>query len=175
MIKEGYVKDKGMVDAVARLLTSTNFPWFWHKNQVYEDNPRKTSHGGLRHIYYNQGKENSNAFIVAKELLDVIMMQENMTYKSIYRTQSNLLQNISISDEAIINSWHTDYDMPNHLIVLYYVNTSDGNTLIKDGDNIIETPPVAGNYVIFDSTLLHRATMPKYNELRIVTNYVIEV
>jgi len=175
MIKHGILHRSDMVEAVSKLLTSTSFPWFWHKNQVYEDDPNIASHGGLRHIYYNDGKEKSTGFFVAMDILNAILEQEQIKYKSLYRAQSNLIQNINISEEAVENSWHIDYNVPNHLVVLYYVNTSDGNTIIKDGDSLIETVPISGNYVIFDSTLTHRATMPKTNQLRIVTNYVIEI
>lgn len=175
MIKQGILRRVDMVDAVAKLLTGTSFPWFWHKNQVYEDNPNLTSHGGLRHIYYNDGQEKSTGLFVAMDILNAILEQEQIKYKSLYRVQSNLVQNINISDEAVENSWHVDYDAPNHLVVLYYVITSDGNTLIKDGNKILQTEPVAGHYVIFDSTLLHRATMPKRHDIRVVTNYVIEI
>ena len=70
---------------------------------------------------------------------------------------------------------HTDLNIP-HTVLLYYVNTADGNTtFFDDAGNIIkEVEPKKGRLVIFDGSIKHAAGIPKTNH-RCIVNFDIEI
>jgi len=70
---------------------------------------------------------------------------------------------------------HVDLNI-DHLVVLYYVNDSDGDTVFFDNDGkIVKTvSPTRGRIVFFDGSILHAAGIPK-NTHRCVVNFDIEV
>ena len=80
-------------------------------------------------------------------------------------------------------TYHVDYPKP-HTVLLYYVNESDGNTLIlkqrypfsyskisglTTGEVIQEVEPKKGRVVMFDGAQFHSSTVPTKN-LRCVIN-----
>ena len=74
--------------------------------------------------------------------------------------------------EAKFKKPHTD-SSDDHLVALYYVNNSDGNTIFYDSaDNPtgIEIEPKKGRLLIFDGKMRHGAGVPKFSP-RCVINY----
>jgi hypothetical protein len=80
------------------------------------------------------------------------------------------------------DKFHVD-DIEPHMVLLYYVNDSDGDTLISDKEftgaepdygvdaNIIERiSPKKGRAILFDGHTYHAASVPK-NNLRCVLNF----
>ena len=82
--------------------------------------------------------------------------------------------NISRED---VDTPHVDLIVP-HFVMLYYVNDSDGDTLIYNEKTISEkgltvqkkVTPKQGRVVLFDGSLYHTAEQPNHN-LRCVVNY----
>lgn len=70
---------------------------------------------------------------------------------------------------------HVDLNIK-HLVVLYYVNDSDGDTVFFDSSGKIfkTVKPTKGRMVFFDGQILHAAGIPKTSH-RCVVNFDIEV
>ena len=60
---------------------------------------------------------------------------------------------------------HIDMDGP-HYSAVYYVNDSDGDTIIND----MRVCPKANSVVVFDGTIVHNGMSPSYHPNRIIIN-----
>jgi 2OG-Fe(II) oxygenase superfamily len=60
---------------------------------------------------------------------------------------------------STIEDKHVDYNFP-HLVLLYYVNTTDGDTILYDNNNEIaeRISPKRGRCVLFDGLTLHASS-----------------
>jgi hypothetical protein len=70
---------------------------------------------------------------------------------------------------------HIDLNIE-HVVVLYYVNNADGDTVFFDNNGNIfkKIKPVKGRLVVFDGAIYHAAGVPKETH-RCVINFDIEV
>ena len=150
-----------------------NFSWYWNENQVYETKSIDQI-GGFTHEFYTQEKSiNSTYFPVVSYLLEEVKNVIDVDF--IFRAQANLLCNVKVTEEQNKNSLHMDYEHDGFFSILYYVINSDGNTIIYNKDkSILEVSPVKGNYVIFPSSLVHRASPPTDNKRRMVINIIVK-
>jgi hypothetical protein len=153
-------------------LMSDTHPWYWNENII---TCIEGQHAGFTHVFYKDGKINSSYFDKTNNLLNLIANKEQIKIKSIYRIQANLLPNINITEKQLETSIHTDMPTNNYRSIIYYVMDSDGDTVIFNDDKEVRVSPEQGKYVIFNSNLYHRATIPTINKRRIVINYIVEV
>ena len=54
--------------------------------------------------------------------------------------------------------------------MIYYVNNSDGDTVIYDNKKLVRVKPEAGKILMFDGSLYHASSRPTKNKLRKVVN-----
>jgi hypothetical protein len=75
------------------------------------------------------------------------------------------------NNEKNFNIPHKDLDTE-HYVFLYYVNDSDGDTIIFDDNNKIidKIKPKKGRILLFDGNLLHSSSHPILSKKRIVIN-----
>ena len=82
------------------------------------------------------------------------------------------------------NPPHTDSPEQYHISAVYYVNDSDGDTIIFDKclpDDpvnlmpILRNPPKQGNAVVFSSQQFHSGSLPINHSNRIVVNIIMEI
>lgn len=67
---------------------------------------------------------------------------------------------------------HTDYD-EEHITCIFYLNTSDGNTLLYDrkGEELLaEVEPIENRLLIFDGLLQHTGHSPSNHKSRVLIN-----
>jgi len=172
------IDNKILQDKIKNLVTSDYFPWFWNENQIVYTTKNNHSYFGFTHVAIRDYEANSELIEPIKELIDEIVKKENIKYKAIFRAQFNLLTNTNITDEQLKNSIHIDIENSNFLTILYYVINSDGNTILYNNDKetiISEHSPIEGEYIIFKSNTLHRASLPKINSRRLAINIVLEL
>lgn len=172
MISQNKLECSKTIDDIHSTLMSDMYPWYWNENQI---SSYERQHAGFTHAFYRGGEINSSYFNKIDDLLNLILDKEQIKIKSIFRIQANLLPNITITDEQLLNSIHTDMPTDNYISIIYYVMNSDGDTVIFDNDKEIRISPKQGHYVVFKSCTKHRATMPIINKRRIVINYILEV
>jgi hypothetical protein len=128
------------------------------------------------HNLYSQNKAHSEYFgSVVKPILLFLEDKTGVTYKNIVRAKSNLLfQNPNNVNYTIP---HTDAGSNNYKTLLYYVNDSDGDTIIfNESESSKELTikeritPKKGRMVLFNGDLLHASSNPIKNDLRCVVN-----
>jgi hypothetical protein len=162
-------------DKIASFVCGEHFPWFYSENTIYDDNQLET-YGALNHIYFKNKISNSLYIEIAYDLLHEITSKETIYYKSIYRMQSSMLQNINVNQSMLDNAVHRDHIDDNYITILYYVIDSDGPTLLYKNGNVIEqSDPIGGKYIIYSSNTYHMASIPKQHKTRIIFNYILEI
>ena len=111
------------------------------------------------------------ADFIHKKLSEKVDLSE---YNFVHRIKANLLPRV-LSGPDHHNTPH--YDNKNeHIVVIYYVNNSDGDTFIFESDKYPlkvkkRITPKMGRFVIFNGNQLHAGVHPKTNEYRIVVNF----
>lgn len=68
------------------------------------------------------------------------------------------------------HSIHTDFSC-SHTTAIFYVNNSDGNTLLFDGDKVIkEVEPVENRLFVFNGLVPHTGHSPSKHKNRVLIN-----
>jgi hypothetical protein len=142
----------------------------YDKRLIDKDVSKFSSFEYLAHQIIFKRQSCSNADQISKNILDIITSRTDIKYKTVITSRIHLL----LPGKPLIALPHIDLDIP-HKVILYYVNTTDGNTMFYDDDlNVTqEVEPVAGRFVIFDGNTLHGNTLPE-NKHRIVFNFNLE-
>ena len=116
------------------------------------------------------------------EILDAACNKINFTRNDCLQGRSFLQLPLNLKDRSI-DAPHVDADI-DHMVILYYVNDSDGDTVIyenkfKGYDKLPhisdlkikkKVTPKAGRVVMFDGKHWHSSYQPEYN-VRCVVNY----
>jgi len=101
--------------------------------------------------------------------------------KNILRIKANCLTRDGM--ELKYNPPHVDVAQPGFLSLIYYVNDSDGDTVIfdkfhKDGHNnltpIARIPPKKGSAVLIPSDIFHSSSCPINTLRRMVVNIILQ-
>ena len=133
--------------------------------------------GQFVHMFYDQ-KPLSPYW----KLVEPIINSLDKEIIEIGRIKANLLTQNN-SGKAIVNCPHVDRDQEGWHSMIYYVNDSDGDTVMfnKKGnqgfDNlqILDTAtPKKNTAVLFESDWYHTSTNPVDNSRRIVLNFIIK-
>lgn len=110
-------------------------------------------------------------------LLEALYKAElpDIKLEQIFRSRARLtLPNDRLTEQERVDNAHVDYRIP-HYVLLYYVNTTDGDTVMIEGNKIVERiPPKRGRAIIFDGSILHASSTPSLSP-RIVINNNIQI
>jgi hypothetical protein len=135
---------------------------------------------------YSQGIVDSENFHFLLPLIYCISEKSGVDFESILAARSFL--QVPSNYEEKYGHFHVDFTFP-HLVFLYYVNDSDGDTVIskKKYDYVTSTleeideslilervTPKQGRVVIFDGMYYHAGGIPKNNP-RCVINFDLSV
>lgn len=106
------------------------------------------------------------------EAMDKFELSESC-FSKLFRSRARLtLPNDRLSEEERIDSPHIDYKTP-HLVLLYYVNSTDGDTLIIENEVIRDKiPPKRGRCVLFDGSILHASSTPSIGPRIVINNNI---
>lgn len=185
--------DKDYADVLAELmLEDDGFAWYWNGGTVYanpvgsvidsktKDNPQFT------HTIYLNNAVTSQHYQYFTEMLTYIEPYIGKI-KRVIRIKANLMVGDGSYPEGFYNGPHVDYHGDNLMSFVYYVNDSDGDTILfnefLDGNphNITELTeidrqtPKAGMGIAFDSERVHTSSTPRFTDRRVVINYVFEM
>jgi len=132
--------------------------------------------------YFSAGiRENSQAMIVFKSLIDKLCEKHGIEYKKLGRVKLNATP-WSESGNHLYPHVDKNYDSQPHLIFLYYINDSDGDTVLFDqkytGKKIgpeeltimKKITPKRGSAFIVSGEHFHAITPPTKNSMRCVIN-----
>jgi hypothetical protein len=174
MIKQVYNPlSQQEADQVEQMASDKFFPWYYFGNVHNVENGSSITYG-FQHTAIDNGKENSSVCEMAKSITHSVANAAGLEIESIYHLRFNLLtkQHIDIAPH-----FHTDLfpyfyaqnpHLGKHYSGIYYINDSDGCTLFENEETKIE--PIKNTGVVFDGTMMHSASYPMSNQIRLVLN-----
>jgi hypothetical protein len=182
-------------------LLSKDVPWYWNPStsyipkkgdevgyNVFEDgNTKETPQ--FTHSFIDGGRDVSKYAHFMSDVRDYIN-EFVMPIEKIVRVKANML----LKDENYpIDSYHPPHSdvfgdgYDNQWTFLYYINDSDGDTIIFDKewdpenggsipklDIVQRCTPKVGNALLFKSNIYHASSPPKITDRRVVLNFVFE-
>jgi len=178
---------KKMSNRILDTLKDSHFPWFLSSSfyTAAEEDIKEASksHINLKeylqfvHVFYDNlnGDTRANSPFVQ---MPVDILQEYMNYTqinsvSLVRCKANFQTQHINNSQSLYNTPHRDLQEP-HLVLLYYANDSDGDTVLFDNETEKEfarISPKQGRILAFDGGILHAGSHPYNSECRIVINY----
>jgi len=169
-------------DSLEKLHSSPDIPWFYNEDisvgdkRFFEDKEEFVKTPGFNHTSLN-GKKIVSRFYTNHHLVpEFVFKKINFTkkYELINARAFMLLPTPKTKEYA---AKHIDLHDP-HLVVLYYVNDSDGDTFFfgKDISNGIsqKISPKKNRAIIFDGSIYHAGSLPS-REKRIILNYNLKI
>lgn len=179
----------GVADRIEQLMESGGFPWFFYANvnskvrpedrpnhpTVIYDDARFDESFGFSHLLFPCDQANDELFAHPKQVFEAFLNKNNFRPERLLRVKANLLVR---GGAARPFSPHVDVPFP-HWVLIYYVNDSDGDTVIfdrmyPDRENaavLHSISPRKGRAIMFDGRYYHSGTCPVKHDTRIVFNY----
>lgn len=156
-------------------VTNDHYHKFRRKSAKIKEGPQ------LNHYFFdkteNGGSKPVSDFVVpVTDLIKVICMKFNISTFKVLRIKANLKMQLNGFTEKCFNTPHKD-DADNHIVLIYYVNDSDGDTILFD-DKFKETArirPKKNRLLIFNGETWHAASHPVKNQTRCVINMDLSV
>lgn len=173
-------------DEIENILAGVNFPWYLsvapghHTVDTKEIGALNNSNLNVKeyiqlvHNFLSDGEVRSPFFQPVHDLFIEFQKKTQIEIEGYYRVKANLQTQCNFSTEDFCNTPHVDATI-NHKVAIYYVNDSDGETVIlKNNSGIWEIAerilPKKGRFVVFDGKYYHAGRHPKYSDKRIVIN-----
>ena len=182
-------------DHLLNVMTGTDFGWVFNPNLVSPDTDfleRDDNHSGFNHFFYEKGEPKSPYFMMVYPLVLSITSQANVNFNRLVRMRANL----TLPNAHSTLPWHLphiDSFLP-HYNAIYYVNDSDGDTVIfnetnetyDSGQSDIDTikkgnftvkhrvTPKKGKLVIFPGKYYHSSSWARTSKFRCVINMNLE-
>ena len=175
---------KNIVNNVENILTSNNFPWFLSSKTVYRpdsfdeskinQNINFKDRCSFKHSFTLGEPPNkfSMYYELAHNLLNnIVNIIGNKNY-FLLRARANYTYPLASNEAKVPLLPHTDRQY-NHIVILYYVIDSDGDTIFLDNSNNIinRISPVKGRFIVFNGNITHSNYFPEFHDKRIVINY----
>jgi len=152
---------------------SENCEWFYNDNLTHDD-----SYDSLGSFGFNMRIHWNGNFIgnySSTLLRSLVFTSQGEVERHLDREQRIVRVR---ADMTLYNSnnhrheLHTDFSHE-HTTAIFYMNTSDGNTLLfdRDGDKLLqEVEPIENRLVIFDGLLQHTGHSPSKHKSRVLIN-----
>jgi hypothetical protein len=186
---------KSFQDDIEHTIGAPGFPWFYGAatnysvasesgfvplDNVIDLNSQECPQ--FTHVMRLQGKNTSE---FDKLVYPLVYFMEPHIGKpvEVVRIKANLLYTNPNFPDNCYNPPHTDEIKPNFKSVVYYINDSDGDTILFNekfnGSRITDvsvasrSSPKKGNFFVFDSTQFHASTPPRITTRRMVINFIL--
>jgi hypothetical protein len=153
------------------VLTSSDFSWYWNEAIIHGEKEDIKDSFQFTHTFIVNNNSISNWLNLVLPIVYLLEKQLDIKIKSIHRIKANLTTKTIITKSDIKNLYHKDMDNSNYISFIYYVNNSDGDTVV---DNISFTPE-RNSIIWFKSNTLHAGMFPKINKRRIIINGILEI
>jgi len=176
---------------IETVMTGFEFPWVFNKNMVSGDDTfldNVDNHAGFNHFFFEHQKTQSNFFQLFYPLVLSINSKVDIPFNMLIRMRANMTL---ASPESKLD-WHMphiDSFMP-HYNAIYYVNDSDGDTVIFNETNEDFDPgqediktikqniftvkhrviPEKGKLVVFNGKYYHSSSPVRNHKYRCVIN-----
>ena len=164
------------------LMGDNDFPWYYIDDVTAAYEEGNQGRPGLSHVYVEHNEDNTSEII--SEFHELFLPLLNKACQVLQVPRAYIVQgrsflqfplNLNSSDD---DTPHIDLDEGDkHIVVLYYVITSDGDTIIYNQrtESDVYTvkqkvTPKQGRVVIFDGGLYHTAQQA-FRQIRCIANY----
>lgn len=150
-------------DELEKLLFGAYFPWYYLDNTTTQGGNRKWSEVECAmhvHNLFFQGSVNNPGY-------QQILKEFGLPQDTLIRMKANMV--MARPFEFRPTPFHVDR-LDAHYTIVYYVNDSDGATILKSRDGRRKVEPRRGRIVIFDGSLMHSHYLPWWRS-RCVINF----
>jgi hypothetical protein len=156
------------------MILNKGYPWYFLPDITHGDyiDRGDVTISGHEHNYFDIGHGGilSNNFGYVHSIPHIIF--DKIGYKKgpqLIRAKSFMHLPLVKPKEYLHDNLHIDSDTP-HIVCLYYVNDTDGDTFIYDIDKKLRRiSPKKNRAVVFDGSLYHASSLPTKNK-RIIIN-----
>jgi hypothetical protein len=159
---------------ILREINGMHFPWFYRDYSSYaSDNVPQFSH-----VFYVDGKINSTIFDLVRPLIAMFELKTEYRIEYMIRAKANLLLDTPYKEANLKKAIHKDMNDEGYISLLYYVEDSDGDTIIYSKDKkeeVRRVSPKANRAFIFKGDDWHNATPPKKHQTRKIINIIFKV
>lgn len=186
--------ETAVADEIERVMLSGAFPWYFYSNvnstvrpedrpahtTVIYDDARFEESFGFSHLLFPNADSNSPSpwWQYPKLLFEAFLNKQRLLPTQLIRVKANMLLRSAPPGGAKPFEPHVDLPTP-HWVMIYYVNDSDGDTVILDKTypdrehaNVLHTVgPKKGRAILFDGRHYHCGTRPSRHNTRVVFNY----
>ena len=140
------------------ILMGWEFPWFYQHTLTHGCD--KVQAHGFNHWLTDDGDPDFAPLVQR--------MQDEVSAKECLRVRADMTL---YNPDKHQHEYHTDFDFP-HTTAIFYVNTSDGNTVLKSNGpaNGLEVEPVENRLFIFNGLKSHTGHSPTKNKSRVLIN-----
>lgn len=174
MINEIIVIDdvisKTYQDAIEHTMFKGNFPFWYQFDSSF--GLAESNFPSFNHAIVQQEKVYNNQFFMLLPLIYYACEKTNLKFSKVLSAKACIQEQLIMQKEDRINTPHVDLERL-HTVVLYYVNDSDGETVIYnqqslDNKNINidkltvarKVIPKKGRVVIFNGNTIHASSTP---------------
>ena len=153
-----------------------NFKYFKQTLKGYEDYQHEEYEDGEQFASDVLGDGLSHYFLLPLQIAS-LMDGFEFESKNIYRSKINFKLKVDTNKKKFINPPHRDHNFENGVIGIYYLNDSDGDTIIYEGEDVNnlkimkKVSPKKGRLLLMNSGLYHAASHPVKTEKRLIINY----
>ena len=147
----------------------------WHFNPDITDKDTEKSNGAFGfaiRLHWNQMFVENRSGMLCRAL--ILSSQDKVTEVTevphlVVRARADMTL---YNPEKHVHEVHTDYSYE-HTTAIFYLNTSDGNTLLYDREGkelLKEVEPIENRLLIFDGLLQHTGHSPSNHKCRTLVN-----
>jgi len=182
LIFDDIVDKKYQLEIIDKVL-GKDFDWYFEKDISVADNNNQ-QRPGFSHYFHKKNGNISKYGNLSLPILNEACDKINFKRKNIIQGRSFLQLPMNVKDNHLVDSPHIDV-YEKHLVILYYVLDSDGDTIIYSDKYESEIPnfkelkevkrikPKQGRVVMFNGLHWHTACQPEKN-VRCVINYDVD-
>lgn len=161
------VLPKQYADKIEDTLFSNTFPWMFSEDITYNSPSQKTP--AFSHLFYDteHGMISPYQYLIEPIYFTAL---EKAQYGKMRCIQARSFFQLPLLNRREYNNRHVDNKMP-HVVVLYYVNDTDGDTFFFNKDEITHrVAPKKNRAVVFDGSIHHSSSTPTITK-RAVINF----
>jgi len=172
-------------DFIEAFVQHDNFPWFLQQHIAGFDkefkDPNVVHSIGLTHVALRDETINSKYYQEELNLEGIVVDLANslgVTLEKILRIKLNLTTPITNYKSNNFCLPHQDMEIP-HWVLLYYINDSDGDTILFETPNSVfddelviahRITPKKGKCVLFNGSIFHTQSNPINSQIRLNLN-----
>jgi hypothetical protein len=184
------VIEPAVADAFERELTSHSFPWFFYTDVNHGSRPPEERPGafgpdarfidsfGFSTLLFPGQEPHSQWLQYPRTIFEAAVKRCDLKPTQMLRIKANMLVRSAVVCGPRPFTPHVDMPKP-HWVLIYYVNDSDGDTVILDktfpdwqnAAVLHSVAPKKRRAVLFDGRHYHCGTSPSKHDTRIVINY----